>query len=120
MIQGGDPKTKEEGLASEWGTGDPGYKIKAEFNAKSHTKGVLSMARSANPDSAGSQFFICHGAPSFLDHKYTTFGKVVKGEDTLDKIATVECGPGGDGAMSRPKKRVNVDSVKIVDKATLK
>jgi peptidyl-prolyl cis-trans isomerase B (cyclophilin B) len=120
MIQGGDPLTKEEANSARWGTGDPGYKIKAEFNDRSHTKGVISMARSAHPDSAGCQFFICHGSPSFLDHKYTTFGKLIKGEDVLDKIAVTPCGPGGDGAASRPLTRVNVDSIKIVDRATVK
>jgi peptidyl-prolyl cis-trans isomerase B (cyclophilin B) len=81
MVQGGDPKTKDAALEAEWGTGDPGYKIKAEFNAKKHEKGVLSMARSADPDSAGCQFFICLDAAPFLDGKYTTFGKLIKGED---------------------------------------
>src|SRR5216110_1928474 len=79
MIQGGDPLTKDASQEARWGTGDPGYKIKAEFNDRSHTRGVLSMARSNDPDSAGSQFFICHGSPTFLDRKYTTFGKVIKG-----------------------------------------
>src|SRR5213595_4187217 len=76
MIQGGDPLTKDESKQSRWGTGDPGYKIKAEFNKKSHERGVLSMARSADPDSAGSQFFICFANVSRLDHQYTTFGKI--------------------------------------------
>jgi peptidyl-prolyl cis-trans isomerase B (cyclophilin B) len=67
MIQGGDPLTKDPAKEAMWGTGDPGYKVKAEFNDRKHVRGVLSMARSQNPDSAGSQFFICHGDPSFLD-----------------------------------------------------
>src|SRR2546421_7369362 len=71
MAQGGDPLTKDSSKESRWGTGDPGYKIKAEFNAKKHERGVLSMARSADPDSAGSQFFICFGPVSQLDNKYT-------------------------------------------------
>src|SRR5713101_4987031 len=75
MIQGGDPLTKDESKRASWGTGDPGYKIAAEFNEKSHTRGVLSMARSNDPNSAGSQFFICHGHPTFLDRQYTAFGK---------------------------------------------
>ena len=74
MIQGGDPLTKDPAKEAMWGTGDPGYKVKAEFNDRKHVRGVLSMARSQNPDSAGSQFFICHGDPSFLDGKYTAFG----------------------------------------------
>ena len=71
MIQGGDPLTKDPGKEDMWGTGGPGYQIKAEFNDRSHVRGVISMARSNNPDSAGSQFFICHGNPTFLDHQYT-------------------------------------------------
>src|SRR3954452_17985114 len=73
MIQGGDPLTKDLTKEDMWGTGDPGYKIKAEFNDRPHTRGVISMARSADPDSAGSQFFICDGAANSLDHKYTAF-----------------------------------------------
>jgi cyclophilin family peptidyl-prolyl cis-trans isomerase len=115
MIQGGDPLTKDESKQSRWGTGDPGYKIDAEFNKKSHTKGVLSMARSADPNSAGSQFFICHGNPSFLDGQYTAFGKLIKGEDVLDKIATTKTLPG-----DRPEKRVNVESIKIVPADSVK
>ena len=118
MIQGGDPLTKDESKANRWGTGDPGYKIKAEFNDKPHIKGVISMARSSDPDSAGSQFFICHGTASSLDHQYTAFGKLIKGEDVLEKIATTPCGGGGES--SRPVTRMGVESVKIVDRATLK
>ena len=109
MIQGGDPKTKDASKEEEWGTGDPGYKIKAEFNDRPHKRGVLSMARSANPDSAGSQFFICHGEPAFLDGKYTTFGKVIRGDDVLEKIATTKTHP-----QDRPDKRMGVISIKIV------
>jgi peptidyl-prolyl cis-trans isomerase B (cyclophilin B) len=115
MIQGGDPLTKDENQKARWGTGDPGYKIDAEFNKKSHTKGVLSMARSQDPNSAGSQFFICHGNPTFLDGQYTAFGKLIKGEDVLDKIATTKTLPG-----DRPEKRVNVESIKIVPADSVK
>ncbi|ABK78454.1 peptidyl-prolyl cis-trans isomerase (rotamase) [Cenarchaeum symbiosum A] len=98
MIQGGDPKTKPDGYDSvgEWGTGDPGYMIDAEFNTIKHNRGILSMARSQNPDSAGSQFFIVHRASNFLDGQYTAFGRVVtqEGLDTLDVIATLETPPG--------------------------
>ena len=118
MLQGGDPLTKDPTMEARWGTGDPGYKIKAEFNNRKHVRGVLSMARSQSPDSAGSQFFICHGDASFLDNKYTAFGKLLKGEDVLDKIANCEKVPGGEG--SKPAKRQAVDSIKIVDRATLK
>src|SRR2546421_5033590 len=115
MIQGGDPLTKDESKQSRWGTGDPGYKIPAEFNKKSHERGVLSMARSADPNSAGSQFFICHGAPKFLDGQYTAFGKLIKGDDVLEKIATTKT-----GANDRPEKRMNVESIKIVPADSLK
>ncbi|MGI6454304.1 MAG: peptidylprolyl isomerase [bacterium] len=86
MIQGGDPNTKN-GDPSTWGTGGPGYKLKAEFNDIKHEKGILSMARSADPNSAGSQFFIMHGRSPHLDNQYTVFGKLVEGMDVLDKIA---------------------------------
>jgi peptidyl-prolyl cis-trans isomerase B (cyclophilin B) len=109
MIQGGDPLTKDEGNQSRWGTGGPNHRVKAEFNDKAHTRGVLSMARSNDPDSAGSQFFICHGDPRFLDRQYTAFGKLIRGDDVLEKIATTRTLPG-----DRPEKRMNVESVKIV------
>ncbi len=115
MIQGGDPLTKDESKQGSWGTGDPGYKIQAEFNKKAHEKGVLSMARSQDPNSAGSQFFICHGEPRFLDGQYTAFGKLIKGEDVLEKIATTKTGPN-----DRPEKRMNVESIKIVPADSVK
>ena len=115
MIQGGDPKTKDASSEAEWGTGDPGYKIKAEFNEKSHVRGVISMARSSLPDSAGSQFFICHGNPSFLDRQYTAFGKLIKGDDVLEKIATTPT-----HRPDRPDKRMGVESIKIVPVASVK
>ena len=109
MIQGGDPNTKNEAAKETWGTGGPGYTIKAEFNAKHHARGVLSMARTSDPDSAGSQFFICHGDAGFLDNQYTVFGQLIKGDDVLEKIATTATEP-----PDRPIKRVNVESIKIV------
>ena len=115
MIQGGDPLTKDPSQEARWGTGDPGYKIKAEFNERSHTRGVLSMARSNDPDSAGSQFFICHGNPSFLDRQYTAFGKLIKGDDVLEKIATTPTHP-----PDRPNKRMGVESIKIVAADSIK
>jgi len=115
MIQGGDPNTKDESKKGSWGMGGPGYSIKAEFNDKAHVRGVLSMARSASPDSGGSQFFICHGDPRFLDRQYTAFGKLIKGDDVLEKIATTPTEPG-----DRPVKRVNVESIKIVSADSLK
>ena len=115
MIQGGDPLTKDASKEAMWGTGDPGYKIKAEFNKKSHVRGVISMARSNHPDSAGSQFFICHGDPKFLDGQYTTFGKLIKGDDVLEKIATTPTHP-----QDRPDKRMGVTSIKIVPADSVK
>jgi len=115
MVQGGDPLTKDDTKQNRWGTGDPGYKIKAEFNERSHKRGVVSMARSQDPDSAGSQFFICHGDPSFLDRQYTAFGKLIQGDDVLEKLATTKV-----GSQDRPDKRQGVESIKIVDRATLK
>lgn len=115
MIQGGDPLTKDPNKESMWGTGDPGYKIKAEFNDRHHDRGVISMARSNDPDSAGSQFFICHGNPRFLDHQYTAFGKLIKGDDVLEKIATTPTHP-----QDRPNKRMGIESIKIVPADSVK
>jgi peptidyl-prolyl cis-trans isomerase B (cyclophilin B) len=114
MVQGGDPNTKDPSKESSYGTGGPGYSIKAEFNDRKHVRGVLSMARSAAPDSAGSQFFICHGPAPFLDNKYTAFGQVLRGDDVLEKIATTPVGPSSRGEPSKPKERVEVKSVKIM------
>jgi peptidyl-prolyl cis-trans isomerase B (cyclophilin B) len=120
MIQGGDPYSKDLTKEALWGQGDPGYKIKAEFNDHPHVRGVISMARSANPDSAGSQFFICHGTASSLDHKYTAFGKVIKGDDVLEKIANTPVVASESGEPSKPTKRVEVQSVKIVPADSVK
>lgn len=113
MIQGGDPLTKDASKEEFWGTGDPGYKLKAEFNDRSHQRGVLSMARSQDPDSAGSQFFICLGDASFLDRQYTAFGKVTKGDDVLGKIGDTPVKASG-GEASKPTVRVAVEGIKIV------
>ena len=120
MIQGGDPLTKDPAKESRYGTGDPGYKIKAEFNDRSHERGVLSMARSSDPDSAGSQFFICLANVSRLDHQYTTFGKIIKGDDVLGKIGDTEVTTSDSGERSKPTKRVTVDSIKIVPADSVK
>ncbi len=95
MIQGGDPLSKDPESQSLWGTGDAGQNIKAEFNTIKHNRGIISMARSANPDSASSQFFIVHADSNFLDEQYTVFGRIVTQEsfDTLDKIALLEKDP---------------------------
>lgn len=120
MIQGGDPLTKDKSKEDLYGTGGPGYQIKAEFNNRKHERGVISMARAAHPDSAGSQFFICHGDATFLDGKYTAFGKLIKGYDVLDKIANTPVGPSRTGENSKPLERVEVISVKIVPADTIK
>ncbi|MDI1494779.1 MAG: peptidyl-prolyl cis-trans isomerase [Cenarchaeum symbiont of Oopsacas minuta] len=85
MIQGGDPNTKNKAKET-WGTGGPGYMIKAEFNARSHKRGIVSMARSQDPNSAGSQFFIVTTDSAFLDRQYTVFGEVTEGMDIADII----------------------------------
>ncbi len=88
MIQGGDPNTKKPDK-SKWGMGGPGYSIKAEFNSKSHRRGIVSMARATDPDSAGSQFFIVTTDSTFLDRQYTVFGEVKEGMDVADKIVSL-------------------------------
>ena len=88
MIQGGDPNTKTPNK-SKWGLGGPGYTIKAEFNSRSHLRGIVSMARANDPNSAGSQFFIVTTDSTFLDKQYTVFGEVVKGMDVADKIVNL-------------------------------
>lgn len=88
MIQGGDPNSKDEDRSND-GTGGPGYSVDAEFNNRPHKRGILSMARSSDPNSAGSQFFICVADANFLDGKYTVFGQVTKGMDVVDKIVAV-------------------------------
>jgi len=120
MIQGGDPNTKYPSKSASYGTGGPGYSIKAEFNERKHVKGVLSMARSSDPDSAGSQFFICLGDASFLDRQYTAFGKLIKGEDVLEALGNSPVGPGGGGEKSRPVQRVSLESIKIVPSDSIK
>ena len=88
MIQGGDPNTKESDK-SVWGQGGPGYNLKAEFNSRSHLRGIVSMARASDPDSAGSQFFIVTSDSTFLDRQYTVFGEVVEGLEIADKIVNL-------------------------------
>ena len=88
MIQGGDPNTKNPDK-STWGQGGPGYNLKAEFNSRSHLRGIVSMARATDPDSAGSQFFIVTSDSTFLDRQYTVFGEVVDGMEVADKIVNL-------------------------------
>ena len=120
MIQGGDPNSKDTAKESSYGQGGPGYEIKAEFNNHSHDRGVLSMARGPDPDSAGSQFFICLAPVRRLDGQYTTFGKLIKGGDVLEKIGNTSVERNTQGEMSKPTKRVVIESVKIVPAESVK
>ena len=88
MIQGGDPNTKKSDK-SKWGMGGPGHTIKAEFSSKSHLRGIVSMARAMDPNSAGSQFYIVTTDSTFLDKQYTVFGRVTEGMDVADKIVNL-------------------------------
>lgn len=105
VIQGGCPKGD--------GTGGPGWRVKAEFNSTPHEKGVLSMARSSDPDSAGSQFFVCLGREQcrHLDNKYTAFGKVIDGIETIDKIAEA---PLADPRSGRPESPVKITKAAVL------
>ena len=102
MIQGGDPNSKGTNRSIH-GAGGPGYSIDAEFNEKPHVRGALSMARSRDPDSAGSQFFIVVKKSSFLDNQYTVFGEVVRGMDVVDKIVSQER-----DARDNPNERIEM------------
>ena len=108
MIQGGDPNTKGQDKAT-YGMGGPGHTVKAEFNNKSHKRGILSMARSMDPDSAGSQFFIVVTDSTFLDRQYTVFGEVTKGMEVADKIVNL---PRNENDL--PDERVEM-KVKIIE-----
>lgn len=108
MIQGGDPNTKDESKKAMWGTGGPGYTLKQEFNDIKHTPGILSAARTQDPDSAGSQFFLMHKTSPHLDNQYTVYGQVVKGMDIVEKIATTKTDP-----SDRPLSPMVIESVKI-------
>lgn len=110
MIQGGDPNTKDPNKKGEYGMGGPPHKVKAEFNEKSHKRGIVSMARSNHPDSAGSQFFIVVKDSTFLDKQYTAFGEVTKGMDVADKIVSAPKGPN-----DLPNERIDM-TVTIVEK----
>ena len=109
MIQGGDPNSKSDNRSSH-GTGGPGHTIDAEFNDTKHHRGVLSMARSQDPNSAGSQFFICVKDAFFLDGQYTAFGKVIEGMDVADKIVNEPR-----DANDNPEERMEMKTVSIVE-----
>ena len=110
MIQGGDPNSKSEDKSSH-GMGGPGYTINAEFNSTPHDRGIVSMARSQDPNSAGSQFFIVVKDSHFLDNQYTAFGRVLDGMDVVDKIVNVSR-----DSRDNPDERVEMKSVKIVNR----
>jgi len=119
MIQGGDPKSADPSYSmSEWGTGDPGYSIDAEFNSIEHKRGIVSMARSSDPNSAGSQFFIVHKDSNFLDGQYTVFGRILTDEsfETLDRIATMDTAP-NDQPMDA--WRAIIKNVQVIDRSEL-
>ncbi|MEE4355687.1 MAG: peptidylprolyl isomerase [Desulfococcaceae bacterium] len=109
MIQGGDPNSRNPDRGTH-GTGGPGYNLKAEFNKKPHKKGILSMARSGHPDSAGSQFFICVADVPHLDGKYTVFGEVVSGMEVADQIASQKK-DGRDNPLEKIEMQVEIVSV---------
>jgi peptidyl-prolyl cis-trans isomerase B (cyclophilin B) len=104
MIQGGDPNTRDpKGSRGQHGTGGPGYTIKAEFNDTSHKRGIVSMARAQDPNSAGSQFFIVVRDSNFLDGNYTAFGQVVRGMEVADKIVNSARDP-----RDNPNERIDM------------
>ena len=110
MIQGGDPNSKSPDRSMH-GMGGPGYSIKAEFNTTPHVRGILSMARSQDPNSAGSQFFIVVKDAHFLDGKYTAFGKVIKGMDVADKIVNAKR-DGNDNPLDAISMKITIQSKK--------
>lgn len=113
MVQTGCPNSRK-GATGTPGTGGPGYTLPAEFNDVPHTRGIVSMARARDPNSAGSQFFIVHGDhASFLDGQYTVFGRVEEGLDVLDAIASVDCDFGSAGERSKPKERIEIRGIEL-------
>ena len=120
MIQAGDPNSKDPAKENSYGQGGPGYNIKAEFNNHGHQRGVISMARGPDPDSAGSQFFICLAPVPRLDHQYTTFGKLIKGDDVLQKIGDTPVTMNSMGEPSKPTKRVVIEKIEIVPADSVK
>ena len=104
MIQGGCP----DGT----GMGGPGWQVDAEFNDTPHTRGILSMARSQDVNSAGSQFFVCHGDAGFLDNQFTAFGRLVSGEEALDSIVNAPTQPGGEG--SKPVSPIKIEKAEVI------
>lgn len=114
VIQGGDPNTMDDDPRND-GMGGPGYSVKAEFNDRQHVHGTLSMARSKDPNSAGSQFFVCLGRTPHLDNKYTVFGGVIKGLDVVDDIGAQRRDPSK--LEDREKPMVRMHEVVIVPRS---
>lgn len=108
MIQGGDPNSKDAKARHTHGTGGPGFNLPAEFSMTAHKRGIVSMARSQDPDSAGSQFFICHADANFLDGQYTVFGEAIEGLDVVDKIVN-EKRDGNDNPLERVEMKVKIE-----------
>ncbi len=113
VIQGGDPNTKNSTDKAAWGTGDPGYRIDSEFSNIPHERGIVSMARSSDPNSAGSQFFIVLNDSKFLDNQYTVFGRVVNGMDAVDKIAALAT---VQNDQPQDPDSAKINSIKIIDR----
>jgi len=116
MIQSGDPLTKDPDAEARWGTGGPGYTIDEEFNDRKHVRGVISMARGPDVNSAGSQFFICLDDVAQLDGKYTAFGRLVVGDEVLAKLGNSDVGRSATGERSKPTSRVNLKSIKFEER----
>ncbi|VAX16498.1 Peptidyl-prolyl cis-trans isomerase [hydrothermal vent metagenome] len=108
MIQGGDSNTKDADARQTHGMGGPGYTIDAEFSDTPHDRGIVSMARAQDPNSAGSQFFICVNDAHFLDGQYTAFGEVIEGMDVADKIVA-EKRDGNDNPLERVEMQVTIE-----------
>ena len=108
MIQGGDPNSKSDDRSAH-GTGGPGYKLPAEFNDIKHTPGILSAARTADPNSAGSQFFLMHKTSPHLDNQYTVYGQAIEGMDVIEKIVNLPRDP-----RDNPNEPAIIKSIKIV------
>jgi peptidyl-prolyl cis-trans isomerase B (cyclophilin B) len=110
MVQGGCPNTKDaQGSKASHGTGGPGYNVDAEFNDTTHARGVVSMARAQDPNSAGSQFFVCVADSTFLDNQYTAFGRVVRGMEVADAIVNAPRDP-----RDNPNDRIEM-KVRVVE-----
>ncbi|MDW3611525.1 MAG: peptidylprolyl isomerase, partial [Nitrososphaeraceae archaeon] len=106
VIQGGDPNTKNSTQKDRWGTGGPGYTIDAEFNDIPHERGIISMARTGDPNSAGSQFFIVTKDARFLDNQYTVFGRVIDGMEIVDKIEDLTTNQSSDQPIDFEKAKI--------------